>query len=83
MSPTCQVDELEARAVRCSSVEDELNELKQWVQGLSNELDFFVEEIEGDPYETSRSIFMGFIKEIQAKLEKKKNEVMGYDNAKN
>ena len=79
MSPTCWQDEIEARADKCTRVEDELDELKYWVQDLSNELDFFIEEVEGDPYETSRSILIGFIKEIQVKLEKKKNEVMGYE----
>ena len=78
MSPTCWQDEIEARADKCTRVEDELDELKYWVQDLSNELDFFIEETEADPYETSRSIFMGFIKELQAKLEKKKNKIMEY-----
>ncbi|KKM91221.1 hypothetical protein LCGC14_1230850 [marine sediment metagenome] len=69
---------MEARSDRLVKVNAELDEPKQWIQALSNELDFYVEEVEGDPYETSRSILIGFIKEIQVKLEKKKNEVMGY-----
>ncbi len=76
---TCWIDEMEARSDRLVKVDAELDELKQWIQDLSNELDFYVEEVEGDPYETSRSILIGFIKEIQVKLEKKKNEVMGYE----
>jgi len=58
------------------SVEDQLDELKNWVQDLSNRVDSFVEE------ETLYGVSdpMWFIRELQEKLEKKKNEVMGYDD---
>jgi hypothetical protein len=71
--PTCWMDVIESRAKRCSRVEDELEELKNWVQDASNRVDRFIEECgdeEQDP--------MWFIRRLQKDLEKKTNEVMGY-----
>ena len=71
--PTSWLDELEAAAVSGDKAKDELEELKHWVQDLSNRVDSFIEECkhgEQDP--------IWFIRKIQKSLEKKKNEVMGY-----
>jgi len=78
MSPTCWQDEIEARAKKCTRVEDELEELKYWVQDLSNELDRFVEGIEYEDDIVSIGYIMEFVRQLQEKLEKKKNKVMGY-----
>ena len=61
------------------SVENELERLKYWVQDVSNEIDRFVDGVEY--YEdgiASVDYVMGFVRELQAKLEKKKNTIMGY-----
>ncbi len=82
MSPTCWQDEIEARADKCTRVEDELEELKYWVQDLSHKVDYFMENFELYEEITSRKEIVNFIKELQETLGKKKNIVMGYDNAK-
>ncbi len=77
--PVSWLDNLYDRSAKCSTVENELEDLKYWVQDVSNEIDRFVDGVEY--YEdgiTSVDYLMGFVRELQAKLEKKKNTIMGY-----
>lgn len=77
--PTSWLDNLYDRSERCSTVEEELERLKYWVQDVSEEVDRFVDGVEY--YEdgiASVDYIMGFVRELQAKLEKKTNTIMGY-----
>lgn len=76
--PVSWLDTLYDRSDRCSTVEEELDLLKYWVQDVSNEVDRFVENIEYEDDIVTTNYIMGFIRELQAKLEKKKNTIMGY-----
>ena len=83
--PQSWLDNLYDTSKRCSTVEGELEDLKYWVQDVSNEVDKFIEDIEyeaeGIEYKdgiVSVDYIMKFVKELQTKLAEKKNTVMGY-----
>ena len=78
MSPTCRQDEMEARANRCNRVEAVNEELKHWLQDVTNKLKYFVENLDlyGDTLRQSKII--EFVKEIEKEMRKKTNEMMGY-----
>lgn len=76
--PVSWLDNLYERSDRCSTVEEELERLKYWVQDVSNEVDRFIEETEYEDDTVSITYLMGFIRGLQAKLEEKKNTIMGY-----
>jgi len=76
MSPYCWVEGCSCKGVKPIRIEDQLEELKYWVQEMAEKLDHFAsEEYEYD----SRESVMKFIKEIEEEIRKKTNEVMGYN----
>ncbi len=78
MSPTCRLDEIEARAKKCDGVEDRLEELKYWVQDVTNKLEYFVENLGLFGDLVAREKMIEFVKEIEKEMRKKINETMGY-----
>ncbi len=75
MSPT---DEIEARANKCNRVEGELEELKYWVQDVTNKLEHFMENLDLYGDLLLRAKIVEFVKEIEEEMRKKTNEMMGY-----
>ncbi len=78
MSPTCWQDETEARTNRCNRVEDELDELKYWVQDVTERLEHFTENLNLYGDLLLRAKIVEFLKETEEEMRKKTNEIMGY-----
>ncbi len=57
----------------------ELDELKHWVQNVTNKLEHFTENLDlyGDVLQRSKII--EFLRETEEEMRNKTNEIMGYD----
>jgi len=76
--PTCYMQGCSCHGEPAISAEDQLDELKYWVQDISEKVDAFMENLELYDEIAPREEIAIFLKELRETLEKKKNEVMGY-----